>query len=107
MKRAVTLSFLLSVGALSQSALASPAAFPQGMRGTPVLTLVADEDKCWLQRGPSHDSCDRPWGTCLEQVQRKFGAPKFTGGRPQTDGSQPFYDKCDAARTTCEAKYCK
>ena len=107
MKRVVTLSFLLSLGALSQPALASAAGFPQGMRSTPPLTLV----KCWhvnpSQGGGTNASCDRPWAACLEQVQRKFGPPKDTGGRPQTDGSQPFYDKCDAARRDCEEKYCK
>ena len=108
MKWVVTLSFLLSFGALLQPALASAAGFSQDMRSTPLLTRV----KCWninpnVEGGGTNDSCTRPWAACLEQIERKFGPPENTGGRPQTNGSQPFYDKCDAVRRNCEEKYCR
>jgi hypothetical protein len=106
-KRVVTLSLLLAFGALSQPALASAAGFPQGMRSTPLLTLV----KCWhvppRLGGGVNEICETPFRACLQEVYRKFGLPKDTRGGPQTDGSQPFYDKCDAARSACEEPYCK
>jgi hypothetical protein len=90
MKCVPTLLFLLSLSVLSQPAFASAAAFLEDMRSAPPVTLVADQ--CWLRGGDPHDSCNRPWWACLDQVKRRFGSPAPHGAE-QTNGSQPSYDE--------------
>jgi hypothetical protein len=85
----------------------SASAAPMTQRFSDRSLIASVASNCWLTGGLPHGDCSGQWQSCLNTVKSKFGQPEDTGGRPQGNGSQPFYDVCDRARSQCEAKYCR